>query len=51
MKQKLRKKLGRKTRLVLKTELNSKNRKFSINTLAIPAITYSFDIIDWNLRY
>ena len=51
MKQKLRKDFRRKTRLILKTELNSKNRKFAINTLAIPVITYSFDIIDWNLRY
>ena len=51
MKQKLRKNFGRKTRLILKTELNLKNRKFTINTLAIPVISYSFDIIDWNLRY
>ena len=51
MKQKLRKNFGRKTRLILKTELHFKNRKFTINTLAIPVISYSFDIIDWNLRY
>ena len=49
MKQKLKKELVRRTRLILKTELNSKNRITAINTLAIPFITYSFNIIDWNL--
>ena len=49
MKQKLKKELVRRTRLILKTELNSKNRITAINTLAIPVITYSFNIIDWNL--
>ena len=46
MKQKLEKKLIRRTRLVLKTELNSNNRITAINTLAIPVITDSFNIID-----
>ena len=49
MKQKLKKKLVRRTRLILKSELNSKNRITAINILAIPVITYSFNIIDWNL--
>ena len=49
MKQKLKKELVRRTRLILKTELNSKNRVTTINKLAIPVITYSFNIIDWNL--
>ena len=49
MKQKLKKELVRRTRLILKTELNSKNRITAINTLAIPVITYNFNIIDWNL--
>ena len=49
MKQKLKKELVRRTRLILKTELNSKNRITAINMLAIPVITYSFNIIDWNL--
>ena len=49
MKQKLKKELLRRTQLILKTELNSKNRITVINTLAIPVITYSFNIIDWNL--
>ena len=49
MKQKLKKELVRRTRLILKTELNSKNRITAINTLAILVITYSLNIIDWNL--
>ena len=49
LKQKLKKELVRRTQLILKTELNSKNRITAINTLAIPVITYSFNIIDWNL--
>ena len=49
MKQKLKKELVRRTQLILKTELNSKNRITTINTLTIPVITYSFNIIDWNL--
>ena len=48
MRQKLKKVLVR-TQLILKTELNSKNRITAINKLAIPVIAYSFNIIDWNL--
>ena len=50
MKQKLKQKLVRRKQLILKTELNSKNRITAINMLAIPVITYSFYIIDWNLN-
>ena len=50
MKQKLKKELVRRTRLILKTEFNSKNRITAINMLAIPAATYSFNITDWNLN-
>ena len=49
MKKKLKKKLLRRTQLILNTELNSKNRITATNTLAIPVITYSFNITDWNL--
>ena len=42
VKQKLKKELVRRTRLILKTELNTKNRITAIKTLAIPVITYSF---------
>ena len=49
MKLKLKKQLGTRTRLILKTKLNSKNWITAINTLSIPVITYSFNIIVWNL--
>ena len=49
MKQKLKKEFVRKTQLILKTESNSKNRIIAIKILTIPVITYSFNIIDWNL--
>lgn len=34
----------------MKTELNPKNIMTSINTLAMPILTYSFNIIKWNLN-
>ena len=49
MKLKLKRELVRRTRLILKTELISKNRITAINMLVILFITYSFNIIDWNL--
>ena len=50
MKEKFKKELVKRTRLILKTELKSKNRITVISMPAISMITYSFDIIDWNLR-
>ena len=47
MKQTIKKELVR-TRLILKTEVNSKNSITGIIMLAILVITYSFNIIDWN---
>ena len=50
MKQKIKKELIRRIQLILKTEVNSKNRITAINMLVIPVITYSFNITDWNLN-
>ena len=36
-------------RAILKTEPNSANRIQTFNTLAIPVVTYSFNIISWDL--
>lgn len=49
MKVKIRQHYYRRIRLKLKTELGSKNWMATINTLALPAVQYSFDIINWNL--
>ena len=46
MKEKVRKEYYRR---VLKTELIAPKRMEAINTLAIPVVTYSFNIIDWNM--
>ena len=49
MKVKIRKECYRKVRPILKTELNSANRTEAINILAIPVVTYSFNIINWTI--
>ena len=35
--------------MILKSELNAANRIEAINTLAIPVVTYSFNIIKWKI--
>ena len=46
MKEKIRKECYRRVRAVLKTELNSANRIRAINTLTIPVVTYTFNIVN-----
>ena len=50
MKEKIRKEYYRRIRLVAKYELNSVDRIEAINTLAIPVVAYSFNIIHWKLE-
>ena len=50
MKEKIRKAYYRRIRLVLKCELNAANRIDAINTLAVPVVTYSFNIINWKME-
>ena len=47
MKEKIRKECYRRVRAILKTELNSAHRIEAINTLAIPVLTYSSNIVNW----
>ena len=49
MKEKARKEYYRNVRLELKNELKVANRFESINTLAVPVITYSFNIMNWKM--
>ena len=49
MKGKIRKECLRRVGLILKTELNSKNKITAIDSLAIPVVIYSFNIVNWNL--
>ena len=50
MKQKIRKEYYCRIRMLLKSELNSANNLEAINTLAVPVVTYSFNIINWTLQ-
>ena len=36
--------------MVVKSELNSANKLEAINTLEVPVVTYSFNIINWTLQ-
>ena len=47
MKEKIRKDYFRKIIMVLISELNAINKIEAINTVAIPVVTYSFNIINW----
>ena len=45
----IRKEYKRRIKLVLKSELNARNKIAAINTLAVPVILYSYGVIDWKL--
>ena len=49
MKVKTRKEYKRRIKLVLKSELNARNKIAAMNTLAVPVILYSYEVIDWKL--
>ena len=42
MKEKIRKEYNRRVRLILRTELNGRNKMEAINSLAVPVVQYSF---------
>ena len=46
MKEKIRKKYLRRLRLIPRTELIGRNKIEAVNSLAVPVVQYSFDIID-----
>jgi hypothetical protein len=49
MKERL-KQYNRHLRMILKSELNTKNKITGIGVLAIPVLRYSFVIINWRLE-
>ena len=49
MKVKIKKEYKRRIKLVLKSELNARNKIAAINTLAVQVILYSYGVIDWKL--
>ena len=50
MKGKIWKEYKRRVKLVLKSELNARNKIAAINTLTVPVIVYSYGIINWKLE-
>ena len=50
MREKIRKEYYRRVRLILKSEVNAVNRIAAINSLAIPVITYSMNIVNWQIN-
>ena len=49
IKVKIMKEYKRRIKLVLKSELNARNKIAAINILAVPVILYSYAVIDWKL--
>ena len=50
MKEKIRREYYRRVGLILKSELNAINRIAAINSLAVPAITYGINVINWQMN-
>ena len=50
MEEKIWKECYRQVRAILHTKRNAKNKLEAFNTLAIPVVTYSFNVINWNLE-
>ncbi|MEO1764700.1 MAG: reverse transcriptase domain-containing protein [Cyanobacteria bacterium J06629_18] len=49
MKEKIRKEYCRRVRMILRSELNSRNKIEAINILAVPVVIYGFGIINWSI--
>ena len=50
MKEKVRKECYRRIKMILKSELNSCNKITAINALAIPVVSYSLNVINWQMK-
>ena len=50
MKEHTQKEYYRRIRMVLKSELNAINKIEAVNTVAIPVVTYSLNIINWTAQ-
>jgi hypothetical protein len=47
MKERLKGEYNRRLRMILKSELNARNKITAIGALAVPVLIYSFGIIKW----
>jgi len=50
MKERLKQKYSRRLKMVLKSELNTRNKITAIGALAVPVLRYSFGIINWRIE-
>jgi hypothetical protein len=50
MKDRLKQENNRPLRIILKSELNARNKTTAIGALAVPVLRYSFGIINWILK-
>jgi hypothetical protein len=50
MKERLQKKYTRRLKMILENKLSAKNKITAIGESAIPAVRYSFNIINWRLK-
>ena len=50
MKERLQQEYRRRLRMILKSELNAKNKITAIGALAVPVLRYSFGIINWRIE-
>ena len=50
MKERLKQEYSRSLRMILKSELNARNKIMAIGALAIPVLRYSFGIINWRIE-
>jgi hypothetical protein len=47
MKERLKQEYSRRLRMILKSELNARNKITAVAALTVPVFRYSFGIIDW----
>ena len=50
MKERLKQEYSRILRMILKSELNARNKITAIGALPVPVLRYSFDIINWRIE-
>ena len=50
MKERLKQEYSRRLRMILKSELNARNKITAIGALAVPVLRYSFGIMNWRLE-
>ena len=50
MKERLKQEYSRRLRMILKSELNARNKITAIGALAVPVLRYSFGIINWRIE-